>query len=105
MASQLETYLETGFLPGSHFLTQEQRAAVVHAPGDERVADIAERIDADFFVVQRYRAYTAGLVSTRIYWRDCAVCKQRFVTRFARRMMHEECRQRVDRRIAHREAA
>lgn len=91
MHSRLDIYMEEGVLPGYPMLTFAQRLAIVHAAPDEPCAAIAERIGAEFFRVQRYRAMTFGLVSSKLHWRCCPVCEQAFVTRYPARRMHEAC--------------
>jgi hypothetical protein len=91
MKSRLDLYIEEGVLPSYPELTFEQRQAIVHAAPDEASAAIAERIGAGFFAVQRYRAITAGLLSSKLHWRTCTVCEQTFATRYPARRMHERC--------------
>lgn len=96
MYSRLAHYLETGELPYNRYLTEAQRLEVLHANADESTAEIATRIGADYFLVMRYRARNRGVVSTPIYYRECAYCGDVFVTRRSNKFMHTDCRQRLD---------
>jgi len=91
MQAQLATYLETGELPRMGTLTDAQRAAIVHAGADESSAELAGRIGADFFTVQRYRAKVQGLASTKLHWRTCSDCGARFVSRHVARVACDLC--------------
>lgn len=91
MKSRLERYMDEQVLPDYSPLAFEQRLAIVHAALDDTCAAIAERIGADFFRVQRYRAMTFGLVSCKLHWRTCTVCEEDFATRYPARRMHEAC--------------